>query len=139
MRISDVARSGSFVRLIELFPPGLPFPELLREKQTIDLALRFDRLLESINGLEALADGFCLPELKDSARIHLNSVGLASELKRKTGSAIVPTLTLRVSNRQNIMGTIAYSFYAGIENILIVRGDPYNGGEKSAPRNVYDI
>ncbi len=100
--------SGDFVRLIELFPPSLPTPNLLSGKQAIDLSLRFDRLLQSINALEALADGFCLPELKDSERIHLNSVGLATELRRRTGSAIVPTLTLRDSNRQNILGTIAY-------------------------------
>lgn len=138
MLISDISKTGAFVRLIELFPPGLPVPELMKDSQTFDLSLRFEKLVESINALETLADGFSLPELKDSERIHLNSVGIASELKRRTGSAIIPTLTLRDSNRQNILGTVAFAIYSGIENILIVRGDPYQD-KLSSPKNVYDI
>ncbi|MHB8566672.1 MAG: methylenetetrahydrofolate reductase [Nitrososphaerales archaeon] len=138
MLISDITKSGGFVRLIELFPPGLPVPESMRDSQRFDLSLRFEKLVESMNALEALADGFSLPELKDAERIHLNSVGLATELKRRTGSAVIPTLTLRDSNRQNILGTAAFALYAGIENVLIVRGDPYPD-EKGSPKNVYDI
>lgn len=138
MRISDITKSREFVRLIELFPPGIPVPEFMRDSQNYDLALRFQKLVESINALETLADGFSLPELKDSDRIHLNSIGLASELRRKTGSAIIPTLTLRDSNRQNILGAIAYAIYAEIENLLIVRGDPYPD-DLSSPKNVYDV
>jgi len=139
LRISDVTDSGDFVRLMELIPPSLPSPNHMSEKHTVDLSLRFDRMLQSINSLEALADGFCLPELKDSERIHLNSVCLAAELRRRTGSAIVPTLTLRDSNRQNILGTIAYAMFAGVENLLIVRGDPYQQSSGASPKNVYDI
>ncbi len=139
LRVSDISNTGNFVRLIELFPPSLPVPELASDSQRFDLSLRFERLLNSINSLESLADGFCLPELKDGQRIHLNSVGLASELTRKTGAAIIPTLTLRDSNRQNILGTIAYALFAGIENLLIVRGDPYRDGEGNTAKNVYEI
>jgi 5,10-methylenetetrahydrofolate reductase len=138
LRISEITKSREFVRLIELFPPGLPVPELMRDSQTYDLALRFQKLVESINALETLADGFSLPELKDSDRIHLNSIGLASELRKKTTSAIIPTITLRDSNRQNILGAIAYAIYAEIENLLIVRGDPYPD-DVSSPKNVYDV
>ena len=139
LKISDVTDAGNFVRLIELFPPTLPAPHLLRDNQNIDLSSRFERLLQSITTLETLADGFCLPELKDADRIHLNSVGLASELRRRTGSAIVPTITLRDSNRQQILGTVAYAIFAGIENILLVRGDPYSAKEERVPMNVYDF
>lgn len=139
MRVCDIAGSGSFVRLIELFPPSIPIPELADDSRKFDLSLRFERLLNSINSLESLADGFCLPELKDGQRIHLNSVGLAAELKKRTGAAVVPTLTLRDSNKQNILGTVAYALFAGIENILVVRGDPYQEGEASPARNVYEM
>jgi 5,10-methylenetetrahydrofolate reductase len=138
LKISDISESGGFVRIIELFPPGLPVPELMRDSLSIDLDLRFERLLQSVTELDALADGFCLPELKDASRIHINSIGLASELTKRTGSAIVPTITLRDSNRQNILGSIAYGIFAGIENILVVRGDPYSGSEPGSPKNVYD-
>jgi len=111
----------------------------MTEKHNIDLALRFDKLLQSINSLETLADGFCLPELKDADRIHLSSVGLASELKHRTGSAIVPTITLRDSNRQNILGTVAFAIFAGIENLFLVRGDPYDAKNEREPKNVYDV
>lgn len=139
MKISDITKAEGFVRLIELFPPGVPAPDLLKEGQQFDLALRFEKLVESIGALEAIADGFSLPELKDSERIHLNSVALASELKRRTGSAIVPTLTLRDANRQSLLGTVAFAIYSGIENILLVRGDPYQSSNANEPKNVYDL
>ncbi len=139
MRISEITNEGNFLRLVELFPPGLPRPDLMRDSQKFDLSLRFEKLVESVNAIGIYADAFCLPELRDGERIHMNSVGVASELKRKTGSEVVPTLTLRDANRQNILGTIAYAIYADIENILVVRGDPYKEGDKSAPKNVYDF
>jgi 5,10-methylenetetrahydrofolate reductase len=137
LRASDIVSSGNFLRVVELFPPGIPSPHLMREGQKFDLSQRFDRLVETIASLEAIADAFSLPELKDGDRIHLNSVAVAAELGRRTGSAIIPTITLRDSNRQNILGTVAYGIYGGIENIQVVRGDPY-GNAKELPRNVYD-
>jgi len=139
MRLTDITSSGSFLRIIELFPPGLPMPQISNNPDKLDLTLRFDRLVENVQKLESLADGFSLPELMDEQRIHLNSVAVASELKRKTGNTIIPTLTLRDSNRQNLLGSIAYAIYSGIENILVVRGDPYPVSKNSAPKNVYDL
>ena len=124
---------------MEMFPPSLPAPDLMGESQKYDLSLRFDRLVEGIDKLESLADAFSLPELKDAQRIHLNSVGIATELRRRTGNNIIPTITLRDSNRQNLLGSLAYAIYAGIENILLVRGDPYVGKAKWNPKNVYDL
>lgn len=124
---------------MEMLPPSLPSPNLMNESQKYDLSFRFDRLAESIDKLESLADAFSLPELKDAQRIHLNSVGIAAELKRRTGNNMIPTITLRDSNRQNLLGSIAYAIYAGIENILLVRGDPYERGMKWNPKNVYDL
>ncbi len=123
---------------MEMFPPGLPTPELMNSSQSIDLSLRFDKLAESIDKLQSRADAFSLPELKDGDRIHLNSVGIATELKRRTGNDVIPTITLRDANRQNLLGSVAYAIYAGIENILLVRGDPYSE-ETGNPKNVYDL
>ena len=122
-----------------MFPPGLPSPDLINGSQKYDLAFRFEKLAESIDKLESLADAFSLPELRDAERVHLNSVGVAAELKRRTGNDIIPTITLRDSNRQNLLGSVAYAIYAGIENILLVRGDPYDGKVKWSPKNVYDM
>ncbi len=124
---------------MEMFPPGLPAPDIINDSQKYDLSFRFDRLAESIAKLESLADAFSLPELKDTQRIHLNSVGVAAELKRRSGNDIIPTITLRDSNRQSLLGSVAYAVLAGIENILLVRGDPYEGGPKMNPKNVYDM
>jgi 5,10-methylenetetrahydrofolate reductase len=109
----------------------------MKDSQRFDLSLRFERLVESVSELGALADAFSLPELKDGVRIHLNTVAIASELKKRTGSDIIPTVTLRDANKQSILGLISYAMFAGLENLQIVRGDPYF--EESVPKNVYDI
>lgn len=139
MRVSDLIRSGSFARIIELFPPGFPAPASKRVNQKFDLSFRFERLVENILELEALADAFSFPELKDPNRIHLNSVAVASELKRRTGNDVIPTITLRDSNKHNLLGLITYAIFAGLENLQIVRGDAYDASVKTEPRNVYDI
>jgi len=110
----------------------------MKESQMFDLSLRFERLVQSITELEAVADAFSLPELKDGIRIHLNTIAVASELKKRTGSDIIPTITLRDANKQSILGLISYAIFAGLENLQIVRGDPYFN-EESVPKNVYDI
>lgn len=138
MRLSETINSGNFVKIVELFPPGLPAPDSMKDSQRFDLSLRFERLVESISELEALADAFSLPELKDGVRIHLNTIAVASELKKRTGSDIIPTITLRDANKQSILGLISYAIFAGLENLQIVRGDPYFD-EASVPKNVYDI
>ncbi len=136
MRVSDIVGSGNFARVIEIFPPGLPAPGLIKADRKIDLSVRFERIIESMGELEAIADAFSLPELRDGSRIHLNSVSVAAELKRKASSSVIPTITLRDSNRQNLLGTVAFAIFAGLENIQIVRGDPY--GSRAEPKNVYD-
>ncbi len=78
MRLSDVTSAGNFVRIVELFPPGVPLPHLMKDHEKYDLDLRFQRLADAVRRLESLADGFSLPELKDEQRIHLNSVAIAA-------------------------------------------------------------
>lgn len=136
MRLSDLIRSGNFAKIVELFPPGLPAPDSMTESQHFDISLRFERLVESVSDLGAIADAFSLPELKDGVRIHLNTLAVAIELKRRTGSEVIPTITLRDSNKQSILGLLSYGIFAGLENIQIVRGDPYTD---SLPKNVYDF
>jgi len=138
LRVSEIISSGNFARITELFPPGLPSPGRIKDKQKLDLSQRFERLIESISDLEALADAFSLPELRDGNRIHLNTVSIATELKKRTGSAVIPTVTLRDSNRQNLLGQISFAIFTGIENVQIVRGDPYRNQDGSEPKNVYD-
>jgi 5,10-methylenetetrahydrofolate reductase len=121
-----------------MFPPGLPSPGLIKTQQKIDLSVRFEKLVNDVLDLESLADSFSLPELKDGDRIHLNSVSVASELKRRTGSEIIPTITLRDSNQQSLLGSVSYALFSGIENIQIVRGDPFTL-ESREPKNVYDF
>ena len=139
MRLSDLARSGHFIRIVEVFPPAIPSPEDLKSIQKFDLNLRFDRLVQGLIRTEPFTDAFSLPELKDGNRIHLNSVGIATELRRRTGSAVIPTITLRDANKHNLLGMITYALFAGIENILFVRGDPYGDNKFKDPKNVYDI
>ncbi|MHB2037218.1 MAG: methylenetetrahydrofolate reductase [Nitrososphaerales archaeon] len=136
--MSETISSGNFARIVELFPPGLPSPDSMKESQRFDLSLRFERLVQSISELEAVADAFSLPELRDGTRIHLNSIAVASELEKRTGCDIIPTITLRDANKQNILGLISYAIFAGLENLQIVRGDPYLQ-ESTVPKNVYDI
>jgi 5,10-methylenetetrahydrofolate reductase len=139
MRLTDLSRSGHFIRIVEVFPPAIPSPEGL-STQKFDLGARFNRLVQGLIRTEPFTDAFSLPELKDGNRIHLNSVGIATELKKRTGSAIIPTITLRDANKHALFGLITYAFFSGLENILFVRGDPYeNTSSSNNPKNVYDI
>ncbi len=52
---------------------------------------------------------------------------------------MIPTLTLRDSNRQGLLGMISFAIFAGLENMFLVRGDAYGNGSSSDPKNVYDI
>jgi 5,10-methylenetetrahydrofolate reductase len=149
--LSEIAATGNFVRIIELFPPAIPAPAINgsnrqpAEDARYDLGLRFDRIVESVQKFQNLADAFALPELKDEQRIHLNSVAVAYELRRRTGNAFIPTITLRDSNRQNLLGMITFAIFGGVENLLVVRGDPYPlnsvGSKRNCPppKNVYDF
>ncbi len=141
LKLSDLARSGHFLRIIEVFPPMIPAPAGVSSIQKFDLNWRFERLVQGLVRTDPLADAFSIPELKDGNRVHLNSVGVASEIKKRTGSEIIPTITLRDSNRQSLYGMIAYGIFAGIQNLLLVRGDAYGAGNgtKNEPKNVYDI
>jgi 5,10-methylenetetrahydrofolate reductase len=141
LRLSDLIRDSNFVRIVEVFPPGFPSPEgNHRPAQKYDLVMRFEQLAESIARIESIADAFSIPELKEGSRIHLNSVGIASELKKKTGNDVIPTLTLRDSNVQNLLGTISFAMFAGLENILVVRGDPFvDENAKRSSKNVYEL
>ena len=56
-----------------------------------------------------------------------------------TSNDVIPTLTLRDSNRHGLLGLITYALFAGLENLQIVRGDPYDPKIKSEPKNVYDV
>lgn len=141
MRLSELARAGEFIRVIEVFPPAIPSPKDDHDAppQRFDLDLRFERLVQSVLRTEPVADAFSLPELRDGNKIHLNSIGLATELKRRTGSSVIPTITLRDSNKHGLLGSISFALFAGIENVLIVRGDPYpETGNNGGARNVYD-
>jgi 5,10-methylenetetrahydrofolate reductase len=150
LRLSEVfsSTSGDFLRVIEIFPPGIPLPASNLAASNLekhDLMIRFERLVESVQKLEKVADGFSIPDLKDEQRIHLNPVAVASELRRRTGNEVVPTITLRDSNRQNLLGMVTFAIFAGIENLLVVRGDPYKNNELKVkqdlnhPKNVYDF
>jgi 5,10-methylenetetrahydrofolate reductase len=139
MRLSDLTDDGDFIRIVEVFPPSLPYPNRSSGSHNYDVSFRFEQLAEEISRIENIADAFSIPELRDSQRIHLNSVGIATELKKRTGIDIVPTLTLRDSNRQNLLSMISFAFFAGLENILVVRGDPYPNEDNGGPKNVFDI
>jgi 5,10-methylenetetrahydrofolate reductase len=141
VRLSDLVREDNFVRIVEVFPPGLPKPSANGKSAKYDLAARFEQLAEGIARVESIADAFSIPELKDSQRVHLSSVGIANELKRRTGNDFIPTVTLRDSNLQNLLGTISFGIFAGLENMLLVRGDPFvpEEGDGSVAKNVYDL
>jgi 5,10-methylenetetrahydrofolate reductase len=144
VRLSELVREANFIRIVEVFPPAFPKPKTGNgvSSRKFDLALRFEQLAEAIGRVESIADAFSIPELKDDQRVHLNSVGVASELKRRTGNDIIPTLTLRDSNVRNLLGSISFAIFAGLENMLLVRGDPFlgekNGNGNLQSKNVYD-
>lgn len=142
MRLSELVKESNFVRVVEVFPPGFPKQNPRNgANQKYDLGARFEQLAEAIARVDSVADAFSIPELNDGQRVHLNSVGIANELKRRTGNDFIPTLTLRDSNLQNLMGIISFGIFAGLENMLLVRGDPFtpDNGKVATSKNVYEL
>ncbi len=135
-------REDNFVRIVEVFPPGFPISTNSKKNGNApkyDLSARFEQLADAVSRVESIADAFSIPELRDGLRIHLSSVGIANELRRRTGNDFVPTLTLRDSNLQSLLGTISFAIFAGIENLLLVRGDPFPPGNGGISKNVYEL
>jgi 5,10-methylenetetrahydrofolate reductase len=90
-----------------------------------------------MEGLSRYADAFNIADLRDEGRWHLGTVQTAVELKRQTGLETMPVLTLRDANLPSLMGTISYALYEQIDNLALVRGDPYSNS--SGISNVYQI
>jgi homocysteine S-methyltransferase len=95
------------------------------------------RLVMTMDSFSRYADAFNVVDLRDEGRWHLGTVLTAVELKRQTGLETIPVLTLRDSNLPSLMGSVAYAVYGGIQNIALVRGDPYPSSSETP--NVYQL
>jgi 5,10-methylenetetrahydrofolate reductase len=138
MRITELTKRHSFVRLVEFFPPSVP-AEPRAGEPAVDLRARVQSLIEKARRVESASDAVIIAQPKDTSRYHLPSLPSAVEVKRSTGIEAIPTIPLRDYNRNALRGLVLYGLYAGLENFCIVRGDPFLPEEAGYSRNAFDL
>ncbi|MBI3859472.1 MAG: methylenetetrahydrofolate reductase [Thaumarchaeota archaeon] len=84
-------------------------------------------------------DVFHVADLKNPRLRFADSLMTASHLKRTLRwLEVAPTLTARDRNRKSLEEAIASTIFFGIENLILIWGDPFQIDGPSS-RNVYDV
>lgn len=125
MRLKDLIERKGFVKIVELMPLNLENHVKVRLKSLLNQA----RLLSKVSDALQLAD------IKGPKQI--NPVLTAVELKRLLNVETIPTIPLRDYNKRGFIGLALSALLWGLENLFIVRGDPYRGDELTYDSNVY--
>ena len=73
------------------------------------------------------------------ARARIDSVAVASRLKRTTGMEVIPHLTCRDKNINAIKSTLLAAHMEGIRHILAVTGDPVSETDRGTIKGVFNL
>ncbi len=126
---------SDFVQTVELWPPGFSFAGPPQPPER-----RFSWLEERLEILGEYFDGFHVADLKVPGWRYLDSVMTAVRLKeRLRWLDIAPTIATRDRNRKAMEEAVATALFFGVENLILVRGDPFPEGEAGGSKNVYDV
>ncbi len=122
-----------FLQTVELWPPEIPTGRLRSGPG------EFGRLCERVEALGEHFDAFHVVDLRIPSRTFLDSVVTAVQLKgRLRRLELAPTLSARDRNKKSLEEAISSALFFGIENLILVRGDPFPPGGRVS-RNVYDL
>lgn len=127
MRIDELITRYKFVRIIEVTPPRYRFGVALNPRQ---MQIRIHSWMEMVRSLGLYCDGIAIADLKETQACHLPPSLLAKEVKREAGIEVMPSLALRDYSKGALLNTVVGCISVGITNLLIVRGDPHQEGEK---------
>ncbi len=124
-----------FLQTVELWPPGFSSgsgPHSLEDQ--------FSWLCERLEILGEYFDAFHVADLNTPSRRYLDSVLTAVQLRQRfRWLELAPTVCARDRNRKALEEAISSALFFGMDNIILVRGDPFPSGPKRMPRNVYDV
>ena len=133
--ISTLFSSTDFVQTVELWPPSYPVdgPAKPLEKQ-------FSWLSERLDILGEYFDAFHVADLKVPGRRYLDPVMTAVSLRdRFRWLEVAPTISARDRNTKALQEAVAASLFFGLDNLILVRGDPYLAADPDRSKNVYDV
>jgi 5,10-methylenetetrahydrofolate reductase len=123
------------VQTVELWPPSWPV-----EGPSSSLDNQFSWLSERLEILGKYFDAFHVADLKNPRRRYMDSVITSLQLKQKQPwLEIMPTLTVRDRNKKSFYGVVASILNSGIDNLILVWGDPFTGKEQAYSSNAYDM
>ncbi len=127
--------STDFLQTVELWPPGFSSAPEPRS-----LEYQFSWLCERLEILGEYFDAFHVADLNTPSRRYLDSVLTAVQLKQRfQWLELAPTVCSRDRNRKALEEAVSSALFFGMDNLILVRGDPLPSGPKDAPRNVYDV
>lgn len=133
--LKKLLSSTDFLQTVELWPPGF-----VSGSDHNRLDDQFEWLCERIEILGEYFDAFHVADLNTPSRRYLDSVLTAIQLKgRFRWLEVAPTVCARDRNKKALEEAISSALFFGIDNLILVRGDPFPKGWKGAPRNVYDV
>jgi methylenetetrahydrofolate reductase (NADPH) len=121
-RLADYIRAGRFVVTSELTPPkGIDLQELLARAESMRAHVDAFNITESPRARMAV-------EPKSVARLLLDR-----------GLEPIVQITARDRNRIAVQADMLGAAVLGIENLLVMRGDPPNSGDHPEAKPVYDM
>ena len=127
--------SAGFIQAVELWPPGY---SPVRPGES--LQRQFESLCGRMGELEGHFDAFLMADPKVPEMGFLDPVVTSIRLKEKFPRAeVAPTIASRDRNRRALQQALATSMWAGIDNLVLVRGDPFHEKGQRVPANVYDV
>lgn len=124
---------SDFVQTVELWPPGFAIGG---GSQVLDR--QFGWLSERLEILGEYFDAFHIADLRVPGRRYLDSVTTSIRLKEKfPWLEVAATVSARDRNRKALQESIATALYFGLDDLILVRGDPLTSADRS--KNVYDV
>jgi len=127
--------STDFVQTVELWPPGFAIGG---GSQVLDR--QFAWLSERLEILGEYFDAFHIADLRVPGRRYLDSVTTSIRLRERfSWLEVAPTISARDRNRKSLQEAVATALYFGVDNLILVRGDPWLQTEEDHSKNVYEV
>lgn len=120
--LRDKLARGAFVMTCEVTPPASCDPADL-----MAVALPFRGVADAVNVTDAA-----------SARTHMSALAAAA-LLRQAGIEPILQLTCRDRNRIALQGELLGAAALGVDNLLVLHGDPPQAGDQPETKAVYDL
>lgn len=73
------------------------------------------------------------------ARVRMDSIMIATKIKREIGIDVLPHLTCRDNNIIGLQSKLMAGYVEGLRNVLVVTGDPIPSADRSEIKSVFNV